>query len=94
MSSAITNSDEAKIEQAVQQLTPLLTNKGIPRNLRNLLKEALGQMEDKDVSPAIKAANMVSVLDEILQDPNIPSHIRVLIWNIMSMLETIREKTS
>ncbi|MGC8557729.1 MAG: UPF0147 family protein [Nitrososphaeria archaeon] len=84
-------SDEQKIAQAIQQLTPLLNNKGIPRNLRLLLKSTLDQLQSKGTSPAIKAANTVSTLEEISQDPNIPSHIRVLIWNIMSLLETIRE---
>ncbi|MGC8569067.1 MAG: UPF0147 family protein [Nitrososphaeria archaeon] len=83
--------DEKKIEQVLQQLTPLLTNKGIPRNLRNMLKETLDQLQDKTISPAIRAANTISVLEEISQDPNIPSHIRVLIWNMMSLLETIKE---
>jgi uncharacterized protein (UPF0147 family) len=83
--------NEKKIEQVVQQLTPLLTNKGIPRSLRNMLKETLDQLQDNSLSPAIRAANTVSVLEEVSQDPNIPSHIRVLIWNMMSLLETIRE---
>ncbi|MFP3213768.1 MAG: UPF0147 family protein [Nitrososphaeria archaeon] len=83
--------NEKKIEQVIQQLTPLLTNKGIPRSLRNMLKETLDQLQDNSVSPAIRAANTVSVLEEVSQDPNIPSHIRVLIWNMMSLLETIRE---
>ncbi len=91
MSSQSRLEDEKKIELAIQQLTPLLTNKGIPRSLRNMLKETLDQLQDKSISPAIRAANTISVLEEISQDPNIPSHIRVLIWNIMSMLETIRE---
>ncbi|MGC8661473.1 MAG: UPF0147 family protein [Nitrososphaeria archaeon] len=84
-------SDEQKIAQAIQQLTPLLNNKGIPRNLRLLLKGTLDQLQNKGTGPAIKAANTVSTLEEISQDPNIPSHIRVLIWNIMSLLETIRD---
>ncbi|MFP3416761.1 MAG: UPF0147 family protein [Nitrososphaeria archaeon] len=83
--------NEKKIEQVIQQLTPLLTNKGIPRSLRNMLKETLDQLQDNSISPAIRAANTVSVLEEVSQDPNIPSHIRVLIWNMMSLLETIRE---
>ncbi|MGC8599554.1 MAG: UPF0147 family protein [Nitrososphaeria archaeon] len=83
--------NEKKIEQVIQQLTPLLANKGIPRSLRNMLKETLDQLQDNSVSPAIRAANTVSVLEEISQDPNIPSHVRVLIWNMMSLLETIRE---
>ncbi len=91
MSAHTAISDDQKIAQAIQQLTPLLANKGIPRNLRLMLKGTLDQLQNKGVSPAIKAANTVSTLEEISQDPNIPSHVRVLIWNIMSLLETIRE---
>ncbi|MFP3130046.1 MAG: UPF0147 family protein [Nitrososphaeria archaeon] len=91
MSASNNLENEKKIEQVIQQLTPLLANKGIPRSLRNMLKETLDQLQDNSVSPAIRAANTVSVLEEISQDPNIPSHVRVLIWNMMSLLETIRE---
>lgn len=43
------------------------------------------------MSAAVKASNAVSVLDEILQDPNMPPYTRVKLWNVMSLLEAIKD---
>jgi len=39
----------------------------------------------------VRAANAVGILEEISQDPNMPTHTRILVWNIVSILETIRD---
>jgi len=42
-------------------------------------------------SPAVRASNAISMLDEILQDPNMPPYTRVKLWNVMSILEAIKD---
>jgi uncharacterized protein (UPF0147 family) len=42
-------------------------------------------------SPAVRASNAISRLDEILQDPNMPPYTRVKLWNVMSLLEAIKD---
>lgn len=79
-----------KINQAILQLTPITENMAVPRNARTKIKGALSDLRDKKVVPAIRAANAISVLEDISQDPNMPSHIRVIIWNAISQLEAIR----
>jgi hypothetical protein len=39
----------------------------------------------------IRTSNAISILDEILQDPNMPPYTRVKLWNIMSLLEAIKD---
>jgi uncharacterized protein (UPF0147 family) len=39
----------------------------------------------------VRAANAISTLDEILQDPNMPPYTRVKLWNVMSLLEAIKD---
>jgi hypothetical protein len=39
----------------------------------------------------IKASNAISTLDEILQDPNMPPYTRVKLWNVMSLIEAIKD---
>ncbi|TLX81838.1 MAG: hypothetical protein E6K98_06655, partial [Thaumarchaeota archaeon] len=36
-------------------------------------------------------ANAISALDDITQDPNMPSYVRVTLWQAVSALERIRE---
>ncbi|MFP3401313.1 MAG: UPF0147 family protein, partial [Nitrososphaeria archaeon] len=38
-----------------------------------------------------RAANAIAALEEIAQDPNVPSYARVTLWNAFSYLERIRE---
>ena len=36
-------------------------------------------------------SDAISTLDEILQDPNMPPYTRVKLWNVMSLLEAIKD---
>ena len=42
-------------------------------------------------SISVRAANAISMLDDVTQDPNMPSHVRVTLWQAVSKLESIRE---
>jgi len=79
-----------KIGKAILQLAPITENMAVPRNARMKIKSALNDLKDKKVAPAIRAANAISVLEDISQDPNMPSHVRVTIWSAISQLEAIR----
>jgi uncharacterized protein (UPF0147 family) len=38
-----------------------------------------------------RAANAIDLLDQISQDPNMPMYTRTRIWNVISVLEGIRD---
>ena len=48
-------------------------------------------LQTGEFTPAVRASNAVSMLDEILQDPNMPPYTRVKLWNVMSLLEAIKD---
>ena len=48
-------------------------------------------LTDTSTGIGIRAANAISMLDDISQDPNMPSFARVTIWSGVSELENIRE---
>jgi uncharacterized protein (UPF0147 family) len=48
-------------------------------------------LHDQNVSLAVRAANAISMLDEVSQDPNMSSFARVILWSAVSELESIRE---
>ena len=62
-----------------------------PRNIRRAAKEAFDILELTDQSQAVKAAQAINILDDISQDPNMPPYTRTRIWNIVSLLEVIKE---
>ena len=42
---------------------------------------------------AVRINGAISILDEVANDPNIPVYSRTQIWNIVSMLEVLNEKS-
>ena len=82
---------EAKIKQALAVLGEVSEDSTTPRNIRRAAKDAMKTMQTNEYTAAVRAANAVSLLDEILQDPNMPPYTRVKLWNIMSLIEAIKD---
>jgi uncharacterized protein (UPF0147 family) len=92
MSSDIkTQSNEAKIRQALTLLTMIINDPSIPRNIRRAATQAVRILQDSSLSLGVRASNAVSVLDEVSQDPNMPVHARTTLWNIVTILETVKD---
>lgn len=83
--------NEAKIKQAIVMLQKIVNDTGVPRNIRRAATDAIRNLQDQMLSPAVRAANAIGILEEISQDPNMPTHTRISIWNIVSMLETVKD---
>jgi len=62
-----------------------------PRNIRRTAKQASDILLDESLSMAARAANAIDILDQISQDPNMPMYTRTRIWNVISVLEGIRD---
>jgi uncharacterized protein (UPF0147 family) len=82
---------EAKIQQALVVLTEVSEDSTTPRNIRRSAKDAMSALQSAEYTPAVRASNAVSMLDEILQDPNMPPYTRVKLWNVMSFIEAIKD---
>jgi hypothetical protein len=87
--------DEEDQEETIRQIIILLdqvcNDNSVPRNIRRAADEAIGILESKEGTPAHKASNAISILDEISQDPNCPLYARTRIWNTVSLLETVQD---
>ena len=83
--------NEAKIRYALTLLASIVNDTGVPRNIRRAAANAITFLRDMSLSPAVRAANAISALDEVSQDPNMPSHARTRIWQVITILETVRD---
>ncbi len=83
--------NEAKIRQALMILYRIVNDSSIPRNIRRAATQAIRVLTDRSLSPAVRAANAVGVLDEVSQDPNMPTHARTLLWSAITILETVKD---
>jgi len=82
---------EERIKQALAVLGAVSEDNTTPRNIRRAAKDSLDALQSKEYTPAVRAANAISLMDEILQDPNMPPYTRVKLWNVMSLLEAIKD---
>ena len=91
MSEAKQKENEEKIVKSIAVLQSVADSNITPRNIRKIVKESTIMLQDKTLSQGVRAANAISMLDDISQDPNMPSYARVTIWNAVSTLESVRE---
>ncbi|RJS78799.1 UPF0147 family protein [Candidatus Bathyarchaeota archaeon] len=82
---------EERIKQALVILGQISEDTTTPRNIRRAAKESMDALQVTEYTPAVRASNVISILDEILQDPNMPPYTRVKLWNVMSLLEAIKD---
>jgi len=82
---------EERIKQALAVLGEVSEDTTTPRNIRRAAKNSMDALQTTEYTPAVRASNAISILDEILQDPNMPPYTRVKLWNVMSLLEAIKD---
>lgn len=82
---------EERMKQAMSILSQVSEDTTTPRNIRRAAKESMDALQVTQYTPAVRASNAISILDEILQDPNMPPYTRVKLWNVMSIIEAIKD---
>ncbi len=82
---------EEKITQALYYLDRIIHDMGIPRNIRRVASEAARVLRNTQMSPGLRASTAVGLLDEALNDPNMPAFSRVLILQIIAILEQVKD---
>ena len=72
-------------------LDQLATNPSTPKNIRKNIADIVKELKSDEYSVSVRAANTISLLDDVTQDPNLPSYVRTSLWQAVSTLESIRE---
>jgi len=80
-----------KLNQAMAILNRVAEDNTTPRNIRRTAKQASDILVDESLSLAVRAANAIDLLENISQDPNMPMYTRTRLWNVISVLEGIRD---
>lgn len=80
-------------EQIISEVTEILDyineNNTVPRNIREAAHDSSVMLNDEEKDQSVKISTVLTKLDEISNDPNIPVHARTLIWEVLSKLESI-----
>ncbi|MCH8323919.1 MAG: UPF0147 family protein [Thaumarchaeota archaeon] len=83
--------NEEQLKGAIQALSEVVANHSTPKMIRKSITDLVTELLTDEYSKSVRAANAISVLDDITQDPNMPSYVRVTLWQAVSKLEGIRE---
>ena len=79
------------LNQAIATLEEIVSNPSTPKNIKKSIIDLTAELKKGEYSVSMRAANAISLLDDITQDPNMPSYVRVTLWQAVSALERIRE---
>ena len=80
---------EDKLKNVVEVLDQIEKDFSVPKNVRLRIKNAAVALEENGKSIDVRIDRSLQELDEVSDDPNIPSYTRTQIWNIVSLLESI-----
>ena len=75
-------------ENVIPLIEQIVNDRTVPRNIRARCQESIEILKDGgDV--AIRISTVISNMDEVSNDPNIPMYTRTQVWNIVSILESM-----
>lgn len=78
-------------ENVIPIIEQIVNDRSVPRNIRTKCEDSIKILKDEKQDIAIRVSTVISNMDEISNDPNIPTYTRTQIWNIVSILEGIQK---
>ena len=89
MADATQNKESMK--EAIETLNQIASNNSTKKKKKKSNSDLIGDLSNEENSLSVRAANTISLLDDVTQDPNMPSYVRTQLWQAVSKLESIRE---
>jgi uncharacterized protein (UPF0147 family) len=87
--------DEAQnkesMKEAIETLNQITSSNSTPKTIKKAITDLITDLNNDEYSLSVRAANTISLLDDVTQDPNMPSYVRTQLWQAVSKLESIRE---
>jgi len=68
------------LNNALSTLNQIATNPSTPRNIRKNIADLIEELKSGEYSVSVRAVNTISLLDDVTQDPNLPSYVRTSLW--------------
>tara|TARA_B100001167_G_scaffold57777_1_gene33825 strand:- start:676 stop:954 length:279 start_codon:yes stop_codon:yes gene_type:complete len=79
------------MKEAVDTLNLIISTNSTPKTIKKSITDLVADLLKEEYSLSVRAANTISLLDDVTQDPNMPSYVRTQLWQAVSKLESIRE---
>ncbi len=85
------NQNKEALKESIDTLNQIATNPSTPKTIKKNVSDLINDMQSEEYSMSVRAANAISMLDDVTLDPNLPSYVRTQLWQAVSKLESIRE---
>ena len=83
--------NKESMKEAIDTLNQIVSSNSTSKTIKKSISDLIVDLSDKKYSLSVRAANTISQLDDVTQDPNMPSYVRTQLWQAVSKLESIRE---
>jgi|YelNatPaOPRAMG01_1025707.scaffolds.fasta_scaffold18295_2 uncharacterized protein (UPF0147 family) len=83
--------NEENIKKAIEIMSMVLNDLAAPKNIRKTVKDAIDILNKTDMTPGVRASASIQMLDEAIQDANIPTLSRTRLWSALSILESVKD---
>jgi uncharacterized protein (UPF0147 family) len=78
-------------EEVINLIQQVANDRTVPRNIRTKCEESIKILQEEKEDAAVRINTVISSMDEVSNDPNIPTYTRTQIWNIVSIMESLQK---
>lgn len=78
-------------EEVINFIQQIANDRTVPRNIRAKCEDSIKLLQDEKEDVAVRVNTVISTMDEVSNDPNIPMYTRTQVWNIVSVLESLQK---
>ena len=83
--------NKESMKGAIETLEQITSSNSTPKTIKKSITDLVTELKNSEYSLSVRAANTISLLDDVTQDANMPSYVRTQLWQAVSKLESIRE---
>ena len=83
--------NKESMKGAIETLEQITSSNSTPKTIKKSITDLITDLKNPEYSLSVRAANTISLLDDVTQDANMPSYVRTQLWQAVSKLESIRE---
>ncbi|KAA8923490.1 MAG: UPF0147 family protein [Thermoplasma sp.] len=81
--------DQNLFNEVMYLLDELSQDITVPKNVRKVAQDSKVKLSQENESLDLRCATVLSMLDEMANDPNVPAHGRTDLYTIISKLEAL-----
>jgi len=82
---------EKELKDLLDLMQEIASDHAVPRNIKITVEEAIQKISGKEVKIE-NLSTAVYMMDDVSKDLNIPDHTRTDVWEVISKMESIKEK--